>query len=81
VIQAAKTAGAQMILAIDINEKKFDMAMKLGATLCINSRKIEKPIAQHIAGTVTKWGVDYSFDCTGNVNVMRAALECSHRGK
>jgi S-(hydroxymethyl)glutathione dehydrogenase/alcohol dehydrogenase len=80
VIQAAKTAGSQMIIAVDINEKKFEMAKKLGATHCINSREIDKPIAQHIAGVVTKWGVDYSFDCTGNVNVMRAALECSHRG-
>mmetsp|Transcript_22867 Transcript_22867/g.27552 ORF Transcript_22867/g.27552 Transcript_22867/m.27552 type:complete len:130 (+) Transcript_22867:154-543(+) len=37
-------------------------------------------IQQYIAGTLTPWGVDYSFDCTGNVNVMRSALECAHRG-
>ena len=83
VIQGAKHAGATKIIAIDVNPKKFDMAKKLGATHCVDSNKDVpegKSIQQYIAGTLTDWGVDYSFDCTGIVDVMRAALECSHRG-
>lgn len=80
VIQAAQIAGAKMILAIDINPAKFEIAKQLGATMCINSMEVDGPIQKHIAGVVTPWGVDYSFDCTGIVSVMRAALECSHRG-
>lgn len=81
VIQAAKMVGAGRIIAVDINPKKFDTAMALGATDCVNSLKLPegKNVQQHIVG-MTKWGVDYTFDCTGNVNVMRAALECAHRG-
>ena len=52
----------------------------LGATDFVDSSKLDKPVQQHIAGDLTPWGVDFSFDCTGNVNVMRAALECAHRG-
>ena len=80
VIQGAKYAGASKIIAVDINPDKFVMARKLGATDCVDSSSLDKPVQQHIAGDLTKWGVDYSFDCTGNTDVMRAALECSHRG-
>mmetsp|Transcript_35359 Transcript_35359/g.43300 ORF Transcript_35359/g.43300 Transcript_35359/m.43300 type:complete len:396 (-) Transcript_35359:147-1334(-) len=80
VIQGAKMAGAGRIIAVDINPSKFPCATALGATDCVDSTKISGPIQNYIAGTLTKWGVDYSFDCTGNVNVMRAALECAHRG-
>jgi len=80
VIQGAKMAGASRIIAIDINPSKFVKAKELGATECVNPNDIDVPIQKHIAGTMTEWGVDYSFDCTGNTNVMRAALECSHRG-
>mmetsp|Transcript_16331 Transcript_16331/g.26584 ORF Transcript_16331/g.26584 Transcript_16331/m.26584 type:complete len:165 (-) Transcript_16331:61-555(-) len=73
-------AGASRIIAVDINEDKFEAAIKLGATDCVNSAKLDKPVQQHIAGELTPWGVDYSFDCTGHVEVMRAALECAHRG-
>lgn len=73
-------AGASKIIAIDINPDKFDAAIKLGATDCVNSSSLDVPVQQYIAGTLTKWGVDYSFDCTGNTSVMRAALECAHRG-
>lgn len=52
----------------------------IGATDCVNPGDIDKPIQQHIAGVMTEWGVDYSFDCTGNTTVMRAALESCHRG-
>lgn len=62
-------------VAVDVNPKKFVAAIALGATDCINPNEVEGPIQTHIAGTVTKWGVDYTFDCTGNVQVMRAALE------
>lgn len=80
VIQGAKMAGASEIYAVDINPEKFIAAKSLGATHCIDSSKLSTPIQKHIAGELTPWGVDYSFDCTGNVQVMRAALECSHRG-
>jgi S-(hydroxymethyl)glutathione dehydrogenase/alcohol dehydrogenase len=80
VIQAAKMVGASRIIAVDVNSSKFEIATALGATDFVNSRELDKPVQQHIAGELTPWGVDYSFDCTGNVEVMRAALECAHRG-
>lgn len=80
VIQGAKKAGASRIIAVDVNPSKFPMATQLGATDCINPKEVKGPIQKHIAGTMTDWGVDYSFDCTGNVEVMRSALECAHRG-
>lgn len=80
VVQGAKMAGASKIIAVDLNPSKFPMAIELGATDCVNPNDIEGSIQGHIAGVMTKWGVDYSFDCTGNTNVMRSALECSHRG-
>ena len=81
VIQGAKMAGASKIIAVDINPSKFEMAKKLGATHCVNPKSLgEKSVQSHIAGELTDWGVDYSFDCTGNVHVMRSALECAHRG-
>jgi len=82
VIQAAKDRGASRIFGVDIDESKFDMATKLGATQCINSKALPPGFAnvQSYIVSLTQWGVDYSFDATGNVQVMRAALECSHRG-
>ena len=82
VIQGAKLAGASKIIAVDINPAKFEAAIKLGATDCVDSSSLpeDKTIQQYIAGDMTPWGVDYSFDATGNVEVMRAALECAHRG-
>lgn len=65
---------------MDVNPSKFEMAKKLGATDCVNPKEVEGKIQSHIAGTMTPWGVDYTFDCTGNVEVMRSALECAHRG-
>lgn len=79
VIQGAKIAGASRIIAVDINPNKFASAKSLGATDCVNSSALDRPVQQHIVGRMTKWGVDYTFDCTGNVEVMRAALECAHR--
>ena len=79
VIQGAKMAGASRIIAVDINPSKFNAARDLGATDCVDSSKLDVPVQQHIV-SMTKWGVDYTFDCTGIVSVMRAALECAHRG-
>jgi len=79
VIQAAKLSGASRIIAIDMNSGKFTAARAMGATDCVDASVLEGPIQQHIVA-MTQWGVDYSFDCTGNTEVMRAALECAHRG-
>lgn len=79
VIQGAKMAGASRIIGIDINDSKAEMAKKFGATDFLNPKKFDKPIQQIIV-EMTEWGVDYSFECVGNVGLMRAALECSHRG-
>ncbi len=73
-------AGASKIIAVDINPSKFEAATKMGATDCVDPTSLSIPVQQHIAGVMTQWGVDYSFDCTGNTEVMRAALECAHRG-
>lgn len=79
VIQGAKQANAGRIIAIDTNPDKFALAREFGATDCINPNDHDKPIQQVILD-MTKWGVDHSFECIGNVNVMRSALESAHRG-
>jgi S-(hydroxymethyl)glutathione dehydrogenase/alcohol dehydrogenase len=79
VIQGCKMAGAERIIAIDINDTKWEMAQKFGATDFVNPSKLDKPIQQVII-EMTEWGVDYSFECVGDVKLMRAALECAHRG-
>lgn len=79
VIQGAVMAGAKRIIAIDINDDKFDIAKKLGATDFVNPKKHEKSI-QDVIVEMTDGGVDYSFECIGNVNLMNAALECCHKG-
>ena len=79
VVQGAVMAGAGRIIVIDINEDKFEMAKMLGATDCINPRNYSDPI-QDVIVDLTDGGVDYSFECIGNVDVMRSALECCHKG-
>ena len=79
VIQGAVQAKAGRIIAIDTNPDKFALAREMGATDCVNPKDFEKPI-QQVVVEMTGWGVDHSFECIGNVNVMRAALECAHRG-
>lgn len=79
VIQGAKQAKAGRIFAIDTNPEKFELAKEFGATDCLNPNDFDKPIQQVII-EMTKWGVDHTFECIGNVNVMRAALESAHRG-
>lgn len=78
-IIGAKMAGASRIIGIDINNSKYDLATKLGATDLINPKDFDKPI-QDVIVEMTDGGVDYSFECIGNVDVMRSALECCHKG-
>jgi S-(hydroxymethyl)glutathione dehydrogenase/alcohol dehydrogenase len=79
VIQGAVMAKASRIIGIDTNPGKFTLAKQLGATECINPEDHAEPI-QNVIVSVTDGGVDYSFECIGNVEVMRAALECCHKG-
>ena len=78
-IIGARMAGAGRIIGIDINSEKFPIARQLGATDCINPGDHDKPI-QQVVIEMTDGGVDYSFECVGNVQLMRAALECCHKG-
>jgi S-(hydroxymethyl)glutathione dehydrogenase/alcohol dehydrogenase len=79
VVVGAKQAQAGRIVAIDTNPGKFALAKQLGATDCINPKDHSKPI-QEVVVELTDGGVDFSFECIGNVDVMRAALECCHKG-
>ncbi|MEO1002384.1 MAG: S-(hydroxymethyl)glutathione dehydrogenase/class III alcohol dehydrogenase [Cyanobacteria bacterium J06638_7] len=79
VVIGAATAGASRIIGIDVNPEKFTIARQLGATDCINPRDHEAPI-QEVIIDLSDGGVDYSFECIGNVEVMRAALESCHKG-
>jgi S-(hydroxymethyl)glutathione dehydrogenase / alcohol dehydrogenase len=79
VIQGARQAKAGRIIAIDTNPSKFDLARVMGATDCINPKDFDKPI-QDVIVEMTDGGVEFSFECIGNVNVMRSALECCHKG-
>ncbi len=78
-IIGAVMAKASRIIAIDVNPSKFDIAASFGATDTINPNDYDKPI-QEVIVDLTDGGVDYSFECIGNVNVMRSALECCHKG-
>ena len=78
-IIGAKMAKASRIIAIDINPGKFDIARELGATDCVNPKDFDQPI-QEVIVKMTDGGVDYSFECVGNVQLMRAALESCHKG-
>ena len=79
VIQGAVMAKASRIIAVDTNPSKFTIAQQLGATDTVNPRDITGPIQNAIVD-MTDGGVDYSFECVGNTGVMRAALECCHKG-
>ncbi len=79
VVQGAVMAGASRIIAIDLNKDKFEMARMLGATDFVNPGDSDQPI-QDVIVDLTDGGVDYSFECIGNTNVMRSALECCHKG-
>ncbi len=78
VIQGAVMAGAERIIAVDVNEKKFPLAEQFGATECLNPRRVGDIEAAII--DMTDGGVDYSFECIGNVETMGNALRCTHKG-
>ncbi len=79
VLIGAVMAGAERIIAVDTNPSKFAIAKEFGATDCINPKDYDQPI-QEVLVDLTDGGVDYSFECIGNVDVMRSALECCHKG-
>jgi len=79
VVQGAVMAGASRIIGVDLNPDKYEMARQLGATDFVNPSEYDDPI-QDVIVEMTDGGVDYSFECIGNVDVMRAALECCHKG-
>ena len=78
-VQGATMAKASRIIAIDVNPDKFELARQMGATDTVNPKDYDKPI-QEVIVDLTNGGVDYSFECVGNVKLMRAALECCHKG-
>ncbi|KAA0576542.1 S-(hydroxymethyl)glutathione dehydrogenase/class III alcohol dehydrogenase [Azospirillum sp. B21] len=78
-IIGATMAKASRIIGIDINPSKFEIAKQLGATEVVNPMDYDRPI-QEVLVEMTDGGVDYSFECIGNVKIMRAALECCHKG-
>lgn len=79
VVIGAAMAKAGRIIAIDVNPGKFEIARQLGATDVVNPKDYGKPI-QEVIIEMTGGGVDFSFECIGNVKVMRSALECCHKG-
>jgi S-(hydroxymethyl)glutathione dehydrogenase/alcohol dehydrogenase len=78
VIQGAKMAGADKIVGVDINDSKKEWGEKFGMTHFVNPKNTVDVVAHLVE--LTDGGADYSFDCTGNTDVMRQALECCHRG-
>jgi len=80
VIQGAKMVGADKIIGVDINPSKRAMAEAFGMTHFVNPREVGNDKVVQAIVDLTGGGADYSFDCTGNTQVMRQALECCHRG-
>uniref|UniRef100_A0A3Q3W5V1 S-(hydroxymethyl)glutathione dehydrogenase n=1 Tax=Mola mola TaxID=94237 RepID=A0A3Q3W5V1_MOLML len=78
-IMGCKVAGAARIIGVDLNPDKFKIAQEFGATDVVNPKDHSKPI-QEVLVDMTDGGVDYSFECVGNVAIMRAALEACHKG-
>jgi S-(hydroxymethyl)glutathione dehydrogenase/alcohol dehydrogenase len=79
VIQGAKMVGANKIVGVDVNADKKSWGEKFGMTDFVNPAKVKGSLVEHLV-ELTDGGADYSFDCTGNTDVMRDALECCHRG-
>ena len=79
VIQGARLAGADMIVGVDLNPNRKALAEKFGMTHFVNPKEVEGDLVPYLVD-LTKGGADYSFECIGNVNVMRQALECCHKG-
>jgi S-(hydroxymethyl)glutathione dehydrogenase / alcohol dehydrogenase len=79
VIQGARLAGANMIVGLDINPSRRALAQKFGMTHFVNPKEVEGDLVPYVVN-LTNGGADYSFECIGNVDVMRQALECCHKG-
>src|SRR5271165_5008237 len=79
VVQGARMAGANMIVGVDLNPARRTLAEKFGMTHFVNPRDAGKDLVAHLV-ELTKGGADYSFECIGNTDVMRQALECCHKG-
>jgi S-(hydroxymethyl)glutathione dehydrogenase/alcohol dehydrogenase len=79
VVQGARMAGADMIVGVDINPAREALARKFGMTHFVNPREVKGDVVPHLV-ELTKGGADYSFECVGNTELMRQALECCHRG-
>jgi S-(hydroxymethyl)glutathione dehydrogenase/alcohol dehydrogenase len=79
VIQAARMVGANQIIGVDLNPRKRALAEKLGMTHFVNPQEVEGDLVPYLV-ELTGGGADYSFECIGNVKVMRQALECCHKG-
>ena len=79
VIQGARLVGADMIVGVDINPNKRSLAEKFGMTHFVNPKEVEGDLVPYLVD-LTKGGADYSFECIGNVKIMRQALECCHKG-
>jgi S-(hydroxymethyl)glutathione dehydrogenase / alcohol dehydrogenase len=79
VVQGARLAGANMIIGVDLNEKRKPLAEKFGLTHFVNPREVKGDLVPYLVD-LTSGGADYSFECVGNVELMRQALECCHRG-
>ncbi len=79
VIQGARMAGANMIIGVDINPAREELAKKFGLTHFVNPKEVEGDIVPYLVN-LTKGGADHTFECIGNVKLMRQALECCHKG-
>jgi S-(hydroxymethyl)glutathione dehydrogenase / alcohol dehydrogenase len=79
VIQGCRMVGASRIIGVDINASKRSLAEKFGMTHFVNPQEVEGDLVPYLV-ELTKGGADYSFECIGNVKVMRQALECCHKG-
>jgi S-(hydroxymethyl)glutathione dehydrogenase / alcohol dehydrogenase len=79
VIQGAKLVGANMIVGVDVNPAREALARKFGLTHFVNPKEVQGDLVGHLV-ELTKGGADYSFECVGNTNLMRQALECCHKG-
>ena len=79
VIQGARIAGADMIVGVDINPAREELASQFGMTHFVNPNEVEGDLVPYLV-SLTRGGADFSFECVGNVDLMRAALECCHKG-
>ncbi len=79
VIQAARMVGANMIIGVDLNPSKKAIAQKFGMTHFVNPQEVEGDLVPYLVD-LTKGGADYTFECIGNTQVMRQALESCHNG-